>query len=114
LNVLALLAAAAVVQPPVDPMRCMLIAWVDARDKDPNAAQAGRLTAMYWMGRVNSIIPDKDLASRFSAEAHAMDNIDVQADAERCDTEVTAQTTRLQQTSQALMEEAAKPPAPPK
>lgn len=92
----------------------MLIAWVDARDKDPNVAQAGRLAAMYWMGRVNSIIADKDMASRFSAEAHAMDNIDVQADAERCDAEVTAQALRLQQSGQALMEEATKQPAPPK
>jgi len=92
----------------------MLIAWLDARDKDPNVAQAGRLAAMYWMGRANSIISDKDIASRFSAEAHAMDNIDVQADAERCDAEVTAQATRVQQSGQALMEEAAKQPPPPK
>lgn len=92
----------------------MLIAWVDARDKDPNVAQAGRLAAMYWMGRANSSIPDKDLASRFSAEAHAMDNVDVQADAERCDAEVTAQLLRLQQSGQALTEEAAKQPAQPK
>jgi len=69
---------------------------------------------MYWMGRVNSIIPDKDLASRFSAEAHAMDNIDVQADAERCDAELTAQVQRLQQSGQALLEEATKQPTPPK
>lgn len=95
-------------------MRCMLIAWVDARDKDPNVAQAGRLAAMYWMGRANSIIPDKDIASRFSAEAHAMDNIDVQADAERCGAEVAAQAQRVQQASQALLGEATKQTSPPK
>jgi hypothetical protein len=95
-------------------MRCMLIAWVDARDKDPNIARAGQLAAMYWTGRANSIIPDKDMAARFRAEAHAMDNIDVQADAERCAAELAGQVLRLQQAGSALLDEAAKQPPPPK
>ena len=95
-------------------MRCMLIAWVDAQDKDPAVAQSGKLAGMYWLGRVNGTIADKDLVARFSGEAHAMDNVDVQAEAERCNAELTAQTVQLQQVAKAVQDETTKQATPSK
>ena len=95
-------------------MRCMLLAWADAQDKDPAIAQPGKLGGMYWLGRVNGTIADKDLPARASTEVHALDNVDVQADADRCNAELMAQTERLQQVAKAVQDETTKQPTPPK
>jgi len=103
---LFLLAAQAAAPAPPDPIRCLLLSGVASQNSDPNIAQVGKYASLYWMGRVNGVMPNANLVQQLSAAVKTMQGINLQAEAQRCGEEMKRRGDEMQQAGTALQAQA--------
>jgi hypothetical protein len=101
--------AAAATPPPAaggDPdLKCLLVASALSQNPDPKARTISGLMVFYYMGHLDARKPGINLRAALEAQAHAVTPPQLQAEAKRCVTTVSARGQLLQSMS--------KPPAQP-
>jgi len=103
---LLLLAAQAATPAPIDPIRCLLLSGVATQNSDANIAEAGKYASLYWMGRVNGVMPNANLVQQLSAAVKTMQGANLQIEAQRCGDEMKRRGEDMQQAGNALQAQA--------
>ena len=65
-------------------IRCLVTGFYLAGNANPQAAQAGFVTALYWLGRLDGRLTDEELANRIIDMATKLTNADLQAASKLC------------------------------
>ncbi|HWY61640.1 MAG TPA: hypothetical protein VNW15_07040 [Rhizomicrobium sp.] len=67
-----------------DDIKCLAVSLKLSASDDPDNQSAGMLSTMYWLGRLDGIVPRPDLEKQMQAGAFDMRPVDEKAEAVRC------------------------------
>ena len=67
-----------------DDIKCLAVSLKLSASNDPDDQSAGMLSTMYWLGRLDGIVPKPDLEKQMQDGAFDMRPVDEKAEAVRC------------------------------
>lgn len=83
-------------------VRCFIATSVLAQSQDPAMAQIGLLASMFWFGRVDRRMTDRELEKLMKEQAMATTSADLKLDLQRCGDEMKVRGQVMTQIGQRI------------
>jgi hypothetical protein len=91
-------------------VRCMVVGGQFAQSADPARQAAGKMLAIYFMGKIMGRRPAVDLADLMSKEIARMSASDLQAESQRCGGELSDAGLRMKDVGAELIRRSSEAP----